>query len=162
MKCHEIKELLPAYSNSDVSPEKAMEIGEHLKVCEDCLQEYNLIVKSWESLDVWPDIEPEEGYVSRFWTRLSAEQTWRERVMSGMKNLLAKRALVPAYAGTLVAVLVAFLYFQVPLSKNRPPEMIIEEDVDFVESLELTEQMDILQEMDWLEDLDVIEKLDAV
>jgi len=161
MECHEIKELIPAYSNKDVSQEDVLEIEQHLKDCEDCRNEYNLIVKSWNVLEAWKDVEPESGYVSRFWTRLSKEPTWVER-FGGMKDFLVRKSFVPAYAGALVMVLVGVLVFQSPLLENRSSKALLEEDVAFVESLDLAENIDLLQAMDWLEDLEAIENFEPV
>ena len=110
------------------------------------------------------EIQPEPGYVGRFWTKLSLEQSWQERLSKAIREGFTRRRLIPALATASVLIIVGSValnnYYQL-----RKTDQILaslsQDDLAMVENIELAENFELIEEMDFLEDLDIIENLDV-
>ena len=157
MECKEIKKWLPGYPDADIPQEIAGQIDRHLKTCAACRREADLLIRSWESLDAWDEIEPDPSYVSRFWTRLAETETPLERFVGGIRRYCWQKNLVPVYAGVAVMLFVWMVALRIP----SPPDTVPQEDFALIESIDLAENLDLLEDLDILEYLDVLENIDA-
>ncbi len=165
MDCRAIKKMIPIYLDGELQPQENQSVKDHLAGCPACQRELEAFNESWDMLGELGDIEPQPGFVGRFWTRLSCEQSWQERFWQGLSESFSKRRLVPALATACVVVIVGSFalrnYFQVRQTNQMLAELN-EEDFAMVENIELAENFDLIQEMDFLEDLDIIAGLDIL
>ena len=165
MNCAQVKKLIPVYLDGELEGDEIRLVKEHLAACPACQQEMRAFEKSWEMLDTWEDIEPTPGYVSRFWSTVSQQRPWQEKLSRFVRERLLNRRLTPALATACVVVLVGLfalrIYWQVQESQNLLVDLS-EEELEMVENMELVENFDILENMEFLEDLEIIENLDAL
>lgn len=162
MNCRHIIERIPEWIDQTLSAEDATMVGQHLADCHACRAEFRAYSKTWNALKTWPDIEPDAGYVARFWTRLSLRKPWYQRLLEAIISLWAKQRLVPTMVMTfflifLMSVTLYRTYFVVKTEKLMSSLTI--DDIEFVENIELVENFDVIENMDFLDDLNVIENL---
>ena len=58
MKCHSIKEALPAYLDGSLSPEEAKTIEQHIGACDECRREYDSLKLIYVSFEAVPKTYP--------------------------------------------------------------------------------------------------------
>ncbi|MFH1946452.1 MAG: zf-HC2 domain-containing protein [Acidobacteriota bacterium] len=106
MRCKKVKEKLPAFLDNELDREKTSEIKQHLAKCSGCNQEFKMLARTWETLEVWKKIEPSENFEARFWQRV------RERELRHplFQRLLTKIILVPTTTIILVIGLLGGIY----------------------------------------------------
>ena len=138
---------------------------EHLSECTVCQKEFKAFEESWAMLGELDEIRPEPGFVGRFWTGLSLEQSWQEKVSEAIRNGLFKRRLAPVLATACIVMIVGSValrsYFQIR-NTNQILAHLSQEDMIVVENIDLAENLDLIEEMDFLEDFDIIEALDIL
>ena len=162
MNCQHIIERIPEWIDQTLSTPEAAAVGQHLADCQTCRAEFKAHVKAWNVLKTWPDIEPDAGYVARFWTRLSRQKRWHERLLDVMSSFWTKPRLVPTMAMTflLVFLMSLTLYQTYFVAKTESViSALTVDDIEFVENIELVENFDVIENMDFLDDLNVIENL---
>jgi hypothetical protein len=165
MDCREIKRLIPIYSDGESEPKESQAVKDHLTGCLTCQKELEAFEQSWAMLGEIEDVQPNPGYVGRFWTRLVLERSWHERILEGVKDGLFKKRLVPAFVAACVMVTAGFFSMHNYLQVREADQMLAslsEDELAMVQDFELAENLDLIQEMDFLEDLEVIENLDAL
>jgi hypothetical protein len=164
MNCQTIKKLLPIYSDQGLGPIQEQEVRDHLKDCPVCRKEHEALKQSWAMLGEIEEIDPEPGFVGRFWTRLAAQQPWYEKLLGALKERLFNKQLVPVLA-TACLLLIAGSFVLDHYSQIRRTDRVIAslsaEDLTMVENIELAENLDLIKELDLLEDLDLIASLDS-
>lgn len=79
MKCEEIKNLLPAYQDGELSPGKAEETRVHLTGCASCQKEEQLLSTTWDLLGSLEPIEPSPDFRARLWEKIRAEEERKPR-----------------------------------------------------------------------------------
>lgn len=164
MECQEIKHLIPAYLNRELAEKELELIRSHLAGCEHCRRDCRAFEKSWAALEQWEDLEPEPGYVSRFWTRLAEKRPWYERFGLLLKEALLTKRLLPVYAASLVVVIVGFFVLRTSLTIHHDAvnfATLPAEDIEFIESMDMAVNLDVLNDLDFLEDMDVIEQVES-
>jgi len=116
MNCQEIKKLIPIYLDGELQHQESHSVREHLTGCPACQKELEAFEASWAMLGEAEDIEPQPGFVGRFWTRLALEQSWCEKVLGGLRENVRKKSLAPALVTACVVMIVGSLalrnYFQ--------------------------------------------------
>ncbi len=165
MDCQRIQRLIPEYTNGELQPSEIDEVKNHLSVCAACQKELALYTKSWQMLGDWKTIEPEAGYVSRFWTKVALEQSWYERLLQDLRNSVSGRRLAPVLVTACMLLIVGFFSLHVYQKQQMDTEFLAsvnEEEIEIVQNIELAENYDIIQELDSLEDMDVIENMDIL
>ncbi len=161
MDCEDIKKLVPLLADGDSLPE---DLRAHFSECEGCRKEMAAYEKTWEMLGSWKDIEPDPGYVSRFWTRLSMKKSWYESPGLTLKSFLWERRLAPVFAVVSIVLVVGVMTWRISmrtLGNETLLTALSTEEIEFAEFIELAENLDVIQDMEFLEDLDVIENLDT-
>lgn len=165
MDCKKIKKLIPLFLDKELEHQEAQIVRKHLDDCRDCQSEFKAFERSWAILGELDDIQPEPGFMGRFWTRLSLERSWYERILGSVRETLHKKQLIPALVTACVIVIAGSFslthYFQTQKT-NQILASLSEEDLLMVENIELAENLDLIEEMDFLEDLDIIENLDLL
>lgn len=163
MDCKDIKTLIPVYLDNELEPQESQLVRNHLADCPHCQNEFEAYERSWAMLGEIEDIQPEPGFIGRFWTRLSLEQSWHEKLIGAVQENLLKNQLIPALATACIIVVMGSFalnnYFQTQKT-NQVLASLNEEDFIIVENIELAENLDLIEQIDFLEDLDTIENLD--
>ena len=165
MDCVNFKKLIPAYSDSELPAETTESVKKHLKGCSACSKELALIKDTWEMLADFEEIEPQPGYVGRFWTKLSLKKTWGEQFWAGLEIEFHKRKWMPAMAAICIVAMVGALSVNHFLQLQKTDQILAEmseEDIGMVENMELAENFNLILELDLLEDLNVIINLDSL
>lgn len=162
MNCQHIIERIPEWIDQTLSTEDTAMVSQHLADCQACREEFRAYAKTWNVLKTWPDVEPDTGYVARFWTRLSLQKRWHERVWEAISSLWAKQRLVPTMAlAFLFVLLMSVTFYQthfVAKTENVMSSLTVD-DIEFVDNIELVDNFDVIENMDFLDDLNVIENL---
>ena len=166
MKCSRSKFLIPLFLDDELDPQEKQPFQDHLAVCSHCLQELKKFEASWELLKNWKDIEPAPGYISRFWTELSCQRSWHQKVLRDLKENFAAvgtrrkaPAVVAAFAVILVGFFAARSYFQIQRTANELTNLD-QEQIEFMENVELASDFEVIEELDILEDWEAIERED--
>ncbi|MCC6758482.1 MAG: zf-HC2 domain-containing protein [Candidatus Omnitrophica bacterium] len=163
MDCQQTKQRIPEWMDSALSAEEAAAVGQHLARCSECRTEFKTYAKAWNTLKAWPEAEPDPGYVSRFWTRLSLEKPWYERLLENLRPVVTDKWFAPAFVTVAMVILVGSMTLYNTSTVVKTESVISSlsaDDIEFVENIELAENLDVIQNIDLLEDLDVIENLD--
>lgn len=162
MECKKVRIFLSDYLEDDLEPAEKESVGAHLGVCEGCRQHAELLKKSWEFLGHLETIQPSEGYISRFWTRISQEVPWHEKWLVSLRGLLNFRKLSPAYTSALVLLIIGLFsvwtFYQAKDSEFALANLS-DSDIEMIEYIELAENIDIIDELDILVDFDIIENV---
>lgn len=165
MDCREIRKLISVYLDGELQPHESQAVKDHVNGCPDCRKELKAFEESWGMLAETEDIEPQPGFVGRFWTRLALEQSWHEKILREVRKSLLKRRLAPVFMTICVIVLIGGFsvhnYFQIK-DTNRILAGLSEDDLAMVQNIELAENFDFIREIDFFEDLDIIENLDVL
>jgi len=160
MNCEEIEKLLPDYLTDNVSAAERSEIAAHLSSCPGCQTEAAQQERTWGLLGKLSVIEPEPGYVSRFWTRLAQEKPWHLRAWDLAKERLLAPRISPVYLALGVVLLVGYMTLSTTLGVKRSADEfsgLNNEQVEFLEDAELAENYELIQDLDVLIDLDMME-----
>lgn len=163
MDCKHTKDRIPEWMDSALSAEESAAVGQHLARCADCRKEFKLYARAWNSLKSWPEAEPDPGYVSRFWTRLSTRKSWIERLVESLRPASSDPRLAPALVVLFLALLIGSVTLYNTSSAVKTERLISSltaDDIEFVENMELAENLDIIQNIDFFENIDIIESLE--
>ncbi len=165
MRCGQVKKIITVYMDGELGREEARLVKEHIASCAACRAELAAFEQSWAMLKDGDGIQPRPGYVSRFWTRVSEELPWQERIGKDIHESLWNRRLAPAFvAACLVLVVGVFAvrnYFQMQ-DTHQMLAGLEEDEMEMVENMELAENFDLIEDMDFWEDMDVIENTDSL
>lgn len=165
MICRKIKKLIPVYLDGELGPQENRLVRDHLAGCPACREELEAFKDSWAMLGELDGIEPQPGFVGRFWTKLSLEQSWHERVLRWARENLVQKRLVPAFAAVCfimaAGVFAGHNYLRIQ-DTNKILAGLNADDLEMVQNIELAENLDLIAEMDFYADLDIIENLDAL
>lgn len=161
MQCPEIKNNLSAYLDRELDFKIMKEIEVHLGSCPGCLQESQQMASAWGLLDLTPQIEPSPDYVSRFWTRVAAQETAYERFLRGFKGLLDNRRFIPV-ATTLSVMLIigsTMLVHQINLQNDL--NQIKPDDIQMLQHIDLAEHFETIKDLGVIRDLDTMQQQGA-
>lgn len=165
MNCERIKTLIPAYMDEELQPNEMNEVREHLSVCAACQKEFEAFQESWSILGELDEIQPEPGFIGRFWTKLSFEQSWQEKVKGAMENMFSGRRLVPVLATLCVMIMAgsfAGRHYVQQQKTNQALADLNQNELTMIENIELAENLSLIAQLDFWEDFEVVEKLDAL
>lgn len=165
MNCKKVQKLIPVYLDAQLEDRKLQAVREHLKDCPHCQKELVLFEKSWDLLSKWEDVEPDPGYISRFWTRLSLERPWYEQLLLNLKEFFAMKKKTLAWATVPMVIIVCVLTFSnylMTLKTNNKLAAMNPQDLELLAELEFVQNFDIIENIDWLEDWEIIENLDSI
>ncbi len=165
MDCQHVREKIALWMDGALANEEAAAVGQHFTGCKSCRDELKAYTKAWNALKSWPDLEPNPGYVSRFWTRLSRQEPWYVRIWKFWKPILTDRFFAPGLATALLVIITASIIFYNTFSATQTETLISSltaDDIEFVENIEIAENYDVIQNIDLLEDLDVIENMPSL
>jgi hypothetical protein len=159
MRCDQVKKIIPVYMDGELGREETLLVKEHITSCAACCREIEAFEQSWAMLGEWKDIPLRSGYISRFWTRVSEELSWQERIIEGFREGLRRRP-APAFVAACLALLVGIFalrnYFQTQTTDQMLANLE-EDEMEMVENMELAENFDIIEDMDFFEDMEIIE-----
>ncbi len=176
MNCHDIQKLMPIYLDDALEPNEMKEVKIHVDECALCQKEMADYKASWDMLGEWEDIQPSPNYVSRFWTELSLQKKWYEKVwevipirelINGIgiiKEKILQKHLVPVLATACVIVIVSAVAMQNYSQEKGAREILAHWeviDMEMVENIELAENLDVIQDLEFWEDWGIIESLDV-
>lgn len=162
-KCTYIKELLPLFLDNALQNVENKRVKEHLSSCVSCEKEVVLYQQSWKILEMAENIEPQAGYMSRFWTEVSGRKTRSETIYEFVKNLVWQKKLVPVFATVCVLLIVGMFsirnYYHLSDSQTMLASLS-SSDLEMVEYVELAENLEIIENIDFYEDMDLLESID--
>lgn len=164
MDCQKIQKLIPLYLDVKLEDREFQTVREHLKDCTHCQKERDLFKKSWDLLSTWEDVEPDTGYISRFWTRLSSERTWYEQFLLNFKEFFAVKKRPLAWVMVSMAIIVCVLTFSnylMEIKTNNTLTAMNPQELELLAELELAQDLDIIENIDWLADWEIIEDFDT-
>jgi len=149
--CEEIRELLNAHLDGELSVEDRRRVEEHLAACEACRRELAGTERVWRALGVLESIQPAGDLAERVFRRVlttrRAERVWRK---SWFYPLATAAAL-------LIALVVGYTL--------NPPKTVDKSDPGagvVVVPPQNGDTREIVRNMDLLENLDVLEALDTL
>lgn len=160
MKWEEFKEKISRYLDNELSEAERKEFRAFLAKDEKAQAEFERYVQSWEMLGDWKDLDPDPGYVSRFWTRVAQERPWHERVWAFLQAALTDRVRVSLGAAVCLVVIVGIFTMRTMVETHQTREFLAEysgEDMEFIQGLEFAENLEMIEDLDCLEDLDLLE-----
>jgi len=164
MNCQTIQKLIPIYLDKELNLVEMKQVKEHIADCVICQKELAVYEASWSMLDELEDIQPSPNYVSRFWTELSSQKKWYERMGDAIKENVLQKRWVPVLATACVMVIVSVVVLQNYSQEKGSSEILagLEKiDMEMVEDMELAENLDIIEDLEFWEDWEVIENLDV-
>ena len=109
MNCKKIREYLPLYAGTDLTPEKAEATRAHLATCDECQKEVDKYLRSLQIARNWlsdSQVEWEEGEWRRTVQKVTSEKT---KILAGFAPWPFKKGWAFALMGALVVMLVFFV-----------------------------------------------------
>jgi hypothetical protein len=152
MNCKKAKETLSALMDGELDAREEKALGEHIASCGACralLREYEA---SWDALGKWEGVEPEPGYVSRFWTKATSGLSWLERISQGIRVTLAHRKVAYATIVTICLIAAFHVSFNKYVNELKTRALLVNMSQ---EEWEMMENYDIISELGALEDIEV-------
>jgi len=137
--CEDIRELLSARIDGELSEAESRTLDEHLSSCPACRQELAELERVWRGLDVLGDVTVPPGLEGRI----------MGRVLSGLRRPDARSWRVRwAYPLATAAAMLAALGVGVLLVRNSNTEtQQIVRNIDLLQNLDVLEHLDALEEM---------------
>ena len=71
MNCSRLQKSLPLYLDEMLDVDQMRAVVKHLSVCKACREQEKAFQRSWELLGELTSIDPEPGYIPRFWEKLT-------------------------------------------------------------------------------------------
>lgn len=158
MDCEVIKKMIPRYQTGELGNEQIQDFLNHLRDCPACSRELKAYEEVWHLLGKWEDQDPDPAYLSRFWTNVSLQTPWHERIWERFRPVIFSPRFVPV----LTSVVVAIVLLQMTLAqlKIRETEKIMTslntEEIEFIEDMDISQNLDVLSDLDFLQDYDII------
>lgn len=107
MRCEHIEELLSAFLEGDLSPEKKARVGDHLAGCPDCTSLLVDLRRTQQALSHFPEVEVSPGLQARL-----AAIPSRKKKFSLTIDFVLKPSLQPVFAaGAIFMTLLSFYLF---------------------------------------------------
>ena len=147
MKCDEIKQLLMAYLDGELSAEQAAAVQQHLAECPACAREHRLLQRTWEMLLEDEDIEPSPDFARDFWQRVRREAPHEERAAQPGWNRAGLRRMLkwaPALAAGF-AIAFAAGWFAGSGTREAAADVAFLHDYEMIQEIDLLENLPVLQ-----------------
>ena len=164
MDCDEFKKLAETLIFEREGTAWPSQLAQHFDQCSGCRKEMQADQRSWQLLGELPETEPAPDYFERFQQRLSRRTPWYQAVLEGIRNAVAPRWAVPAYAAALAAVVVITLVGLNGRYSSRPDAMFSttgEVEIELLANLDLIEEFEVIHALDLLADIEIIEKFNG-
>ena len=164
MKCDEIQKLLPIFLDEALEADEMQSVESHVKDCKACQKELAAYKASWEMLGDVEEIQPSANYISRFWTEVSQQKKWYEKLGEFFKETFLKKRLAPSLAAICMVVIISGVLIHNYSNTSQDPMILVSKegiDIEMVENIELAENFEIIQDLEFFEDWEVIESLDV-
>ncbi len=165
MDCREIKPLLSEYQEGSLSEALQASVKAHLDGCPLCREELQLFENAWDMLREVPEIEPQPGYVGRFWARVAERESRPQPLTEGLQALWGSLWNVPALAAICVVLVIGLFSIRNVYWLTRADERLARlplEEAEIVENIELAQHIEVIENIDLLEDFEIIENLDSL
>ena len=164
MNCQETQKFIPEFLDGELKAEESQVFKEHLEGCLHCQREVKLYRESWAMLSLWKDAEPKPGYISRFWTRLSEEKSWSEKILADVRTVFVRVQAKPVLVLASLVIIVGFVYVRNYLPAKEAEQALARmnsEEIEFVQNVELAQHFDVIENIDLVEDMDILENWDS-
>ena len=109
MKCREFKKWIGEYVDGELTSSLKVDFDRHMVECLSCRKSYESIAGAWESLKGLPEIEPSPAFVSRFWTKVSAQGAHKEGFSGAFINNFLRFKWAPVAMTLCVFVIIGSL-----------------------------------------------------
>ena len=167
MDCGNIKKIIPDFLEGALGREGTEDVRAHLSKCPECQRAVAAYEKTWDMLGLCEEVEPDPGYVSRFWSRVSQKTPWYKRIIEAIRpkfsQMLDKR-LIPITATVCIVGIVGLFTLKTTVHTQRTETLLTNlsvEEIEFIENIELVENLELIQDIEFYEDLEVIENWDS-
>ncbi|MDE3168301.1 MAG: hypothetical protein KGN36_21035 [Acidobacteriota bacterium] len=120
----ETADVLLDYATRRLDPDRAAILSRHMEVCPACRRFAEEQRAMWSALDGWEAAPVSADFDRRLYRRIEGEASWRERLFSPFRLLLAYRG-VPAAAAACLVIAATLLvqHPSQPVPAPAPPEM---------------------------------------
>lgn len=165
MNCAVVKQLISPYLDGRLGVEESEELQDHVSSCPACEKDIRACQRAWEMLGQWGDVQPEPGYVARFWTAVSHRVPWHEKILEVLRTGFFSKRLSSAFVVVMIAMVMGIFSLHAYWQTQEAEQFLVclsEDDVELVENIELAENLDIIEDIDFFEDMDIIENLDSL
>ena len=165
MNCPEVQNLLPIFLDDELPEDQKQDIQVHLTGCNACRLELQEYKRSWQMLETWKDVEPESGYIGRFWAELSGRTPWNIKLRQWFRQRIFTPQLIAATVVAAVFVVVGFLSVQNYVQIQETEILLTKlpaEEAEVVDNLEFVSEYDVIEELEILEDMEVLEMLEGM
>ena len=139
--CDDIRELLSADLDGELTDAEAHRLEEHLASCESCRRERDELGRVWDGLGVLGDVDVPEGMTARVLARVAAGRARTRRIPR------LPRWVYPL--ATAAAILLAFVVGHMLWTNGEldPQTRQIVRDIDLYENLDVLRDLDMLEKM---------------
>lgn len=161
MKCREFNKWVNDHVDGELAGALRSELDAHMAECASCRKSYEALASAWNTLGELPPVEPSPAFVSRFWTKVAAQDTRKGSFAAGFKNMFVLQRMVPAALALSILLIVGSVTVLKNYSSSGDISLFGNSDSEFVENIELAEHLDVISDLDWLEDIEIIEDLDV-
>ena len=145
MTCNEIRSMLSAFLDGELSAEDAQAVRQHLDRCDACKREYRLLEQTWQMLQEAEEIEPSSDFAREFWQKARQSLPVRRERRALSRLLIWGPAMA---AGLAVAFLAGWFSAGGRAGSAR---------IDYAGDIAFLNDYEMLQEMDLLENLPVLQ-----
>jgi predicted anti-sigma-YlaC factor YlaD len=123
MNCKELNKSVIKFIEKELTPEKESEFTEHIKVCKECSGIYSSVAETYNSIDIYQEIEPKAFFTESVMNKIDSEKE-TESIFDVTLDI-AVSAFFKKFAYTGVAFIIALfivLYSTGNLSFNNTAE----------------------------------------
>ncbi|MCR4336849.1 MAG: hypothetical protein NUV91_03490 [Candidatus Omnitrophica bacterium] len=162
MNLEEFKSLIPDFLEGNLSSQDEERMQHFMIQSVEAQKEMDAYKKTWDMLGEWKEIEPDPGYISRFWTRLAQERPWYQKFLEALWDAISNKVVMPVAVAACLVVWVASITLKTTLEVQTTETALTElsgEEFEMMENLELVENYDVIEQMDMLEDTEIIDSL---
>lgn len=117
MDCAKVQEMLAACLDDELGSSDKAGCSAHLKTCDSCRKEKELLERAWQFLEAAPPIEPSAAFRAKFWERVRQDEE--------STSWLSFPRLVPALAGFMAVWVVGVglgsaAFFRASITQDSP------------------------------------------
>jgi len=162
MEKEKVKQLLPQYIEKELQPHIYQQVTDAIRVDSELQEEEKLLRDSWSMLSDTDEITPSADYISRFWTSVSTQQSFAQKLGMVFKEYFLSRKLVPIWVGACAVIIIFSLFIKQDPIKNSLNQNIAYlsiEDVQLIEDLDLIENYELIEDLEFLQDMEEIEEI---
>lgn len=159
MNCQKVRALLPHVLDEGVSTKLMARIQVHLSSCQECSDNWNLLIKSWHQAKNYPVPSLDNRFTASVMDKVCAVQTEQGLVYQKSEGSFFVRFRLQLIAAV-AAALVVILSICILSIEDKPDFSAI--DAEIVQNLTLYENQEFFQNLELLSDYEIIVNLDKV